>query len=81
MYDYLIFIIPIAIITLLFVGIYLLRGGASQSNVLSDLLARQYGPRKGRVVFWIIIALFLIGFLGVPAGCRSCAQHTATEMR
>lgn len=79
--DYLMFYIPIALITLFFVGLYALRSGFSQSFAIRDLLTRQYGPKKARSVGWLLVACALLGLFGIFALWRGCVVDTAMRMR
>ncbi|MBU0509027.1 hypothetical protein KKH27_09365 [bacterium] len=81
MRDYLMFIIPIGLVTLFFVGLYALRSGFGQTSSIRELLTRQYGPEKGRAVGWLIVALILLGFLGIFGMWRGCLMGTAMRMK
>ncbi len=81
MRDYLMFMIPMGVITLLFVGLYILRGGFRQPNALSQLMIQQYGPQKGRTMSLLLTALILLGILAMIGGWRSCMVDTALRMK
>lgn len=81
MHDYLIFIVPIALVTLFFVGLYALRSGFAQAFSIRELLGRQYGQKKGRAVGWLLVACVLLGLFGISVLWRGCIEDTAMRMK
>ena len=75
------FFVPMALITLFFVGLYALRSGFSQSFSIRELLGQQYGPKKARSVGWLVVACALLGLFGIVVLLRACVAGAAVQMK